>query len=75
MLRKRLSDFSMVFDALFLHVHLRLVEIFGCTNNVPFAGMTVIVVRDFMQLPPVKARPVYVEFKNYITSKICPSKH
>ena len=46
-----------------LHVHLKLVEIFGCTYNTAFAGITVIAVGDFMQLPPVKARCVYAEYK------------
>ena len=69
MLRNRLrviiiDEIFMVSNALLLHVYLRLVEIFGCTDNTPFTGVTVIAAGHFMQLSPVKARPVYVEFKN-----------
>ena len=57
-----LDEISMVSNDLLLHVHLRLVEIFCCRTDIPFAGITIIVV-DFLQLPPVKARPVYVEYE------------
>ena len=53
----------MISNVMLLHVHLKLVEIFGCTYNTAFAGITVIAVGDFMQLPPVKARCVYAEYK------------
>ena len=53
----------MVSNVMLLHVHLKLVKIFGCTYNTAFAGITVIAVGDFMQLPPVKARCVYAEYK------------
>ena len=46
-----------------LHIHLKLVKIFSCTFNTTFVGITVIAVGDFMQLPPVKARCVYAEYK------------
>ena len=45
-------------------VHLRLNEIFGSVNNEPFAGVTVITVGDFFQLPPVGGKPVYAPYKN-----------
>ena len=41
-----IDEISMVSNALLL---LRLVEIFDCTNNTPFAGITIIAVGDFMQ--------------------------
>ena len=53
-----------VSHVLLLHVCLRLVEIFGCTNDTPFTGRTIFAAGDFMQLPQVKARPVYDEYKN-----------
>ena len=59
-----MDEISMASNVLLLHVHLRLVEIFGCVNNTPFAGITVIAVRELMHLVPVKARPVYAEYKN-----------
>ena len=39
-------------------------EIFGCSENVPFAGITVIAVGDFCQLPPVQQRTVYAEYRD-----------
>ena len=54
----------MISNVLLSHAYLRLMEIFSCINNAPFAGITVIVVEDQMQLPPVKAESVYLEYKN-----------
>ena len=54
----------MVSNLTLLYIHLRLVEIFGCSDNVPFAGITVIAVSDFYQLPPVQQRPVYAEYRD-----------
>ena len=57
-LRNRLSDLkviideiSMVSNDLLYYVHLRLNEILGCVTSEPFAGITVIAVGDFFQLP------------------------
>ena len=49
----------MVSNDLLLHIHFRLTEIFASKGNFPFAGITVFAVGDFLQLPPVRARPVY----------------
>ena len=54
----------MVSNDLLLHIHLQLTEIFASKDNIPFAGIIVIAVGDFLQLPPVRARPVYAEYKN-----------
>ena len=62
MLRNRLSEVkvliidevSMVSNELLLHIDLRLTEIFASKGKFPFAGITVIAVGDFLQLPPVK---------------------
>ena len=72
MLRNRLSEVkvliidevSVVSNNLLLHSHLRLTEIFASKGNFPFAGITVIAAGNFLQLPPVRARPVYAEYKN-----------
>ena len=72
MLRNRLSevkviiidDVSMISNELLLHIHLQLTETFTSKGNFPFEGITVITVGDFLQLPPVRARQVYVEYKN-----------
>ena len=56
-LRNKLSDLrvivideiSMVSNLLPLHINQRLIEIFECPDNVPFAGVTIIACRDFYQ--------------------------
>ena len=71
-LRSKLSDLkvsitdeiSMASNDLLFHVHLRLTEIFGSVNDQPFAGVSVITVDDFFQLPPVGGKPVYANYKD-----------
>ena len=47
-----IDEISLVSNLQLLYIHLRLVEIFGCSENrFPFAGITVIAVGDFYQLP------------------------
>ena len=36
-----IDEISVVSNDLLLHVHLRLVEVFACSKNTPFAGITV----------------------------------
>ena len=59
-----IDKISMVSNLQLLYIHLRLVEIFGVSDNVPFAGITVIAVGDFYQLPPVQQRTVYAEYRD-----------
>ena len=54
----------MVSNGLLFFVHLRLNEIFGSANNEPFAGIAVISVGNFFQLPQVGERPAYATYKN-----------
>ena len=37
-------------------------EIFGCSPDISFAGISVIACGDFYQLPPIQQRPVYAKF-------------
>ena len=53
----------MVSNNLLFYVHLRLNEIFGTVNDKPFAGISVITVGDFFQLPLVGGKPVCVVYK------------
>ena len=48
-----LDDISMVSNKLLLNVHQRFVEIFGCSPDISFAGISVIACGDFYQLPPI----------------------
>ena len=59
-----IDEISMVSNLQLWYIHLRLVEIFGCSDNIPFAGMTVIAVGDFYQLLPVQQRTVYAEYRD-----------
>ena len=43
----------MVSNNLLYYVNLRLNEIFGTTDIKPFAGLTILAVCNFFQLPPV----------------------
>ena len=52
------DEISMVSNNLF-YVHIRLNEIFGSVTQEPFAGLTVIAVGCFFQLPLVGGRHVY----------------
>ena len=55
-----IHEISMASNDLLFNIHLRLVEIFGCQGNKPFAGLTVITIGDYFELPPIRARPVYM---------------
>ena len=52
----------MVSNKFLLNVHQRLVEIFGCSPHITFAGISVIACGDFYQLPPIQQRPAYAKF-------------
>ena len=54
----------MVSSNLLYYIHLRLNEIFGTTNTEPFAGLTILAVGGFFQLPPVEGSPVYIDYKS-----------
>ena len=51
-----IDEISMVFNDLLFHIHLRLLEIFGCPNSTPFAGLSIIVVGNLIQLPPSSSK-------------------
>ena len=59
-----IDKFSIVSDDLLLHIHLRLTKIFASKGNFPSAGITVLAVGDFLQIPPVRAKSVYTEYKS-----------
>ena len=57
-----IDEISMVSNKFLLNVHQRLVEIFGCSPHITFAGISVIACGDFYQLPPIQQRPAYAKF-------------
>ena len=59
-----IDEISMVSNYLLLHLNQRLIEIFGCSEQMPFAGISVIACGDFYQLPPIQQRPVYSDFSD-----------
>ena len=63
-----IDEVSMVSNILLLSLLLstnqRLVEIFGCNSNIPFAGLTVIFCVDIFQLPPIQVRPIYSDYND-----------
>ena len=61
-----IDEISMVSSKLFLHINKRLIEIFSCTDNKPFAGKPVVLCGDLYQLPPVNARPIFIANNTYI---------
>ena len=59
-----IDEVSMVSNILLLHIDQRLVEMFGCNSNIPFAGLTVFFCGDFFQLPLMQARPIYTDYND-----------
>ena len=57
-----IDEILMVSNKLLLNVHQRLVEIFGCSPDIPFAGISVTACGDFYQLLPIQQRSVYAKF-------------
>ena len=54
----------MVGNTTLLHIHQRLKEIFGTICSLLFAGITIIVVGDLYQLPPIRKKNVFDYYKN-----------
>ena len=48
----------MVLSDLYLNIHARLIEMFICETEKPFTGLSVILLDDFLQLPPVKEKAI-----------------
>ena len=55
---------SMVANTTFLHIHQRLKEIFNTPNSELFARISFIAVGDLYQLPPIRRRAVFENYKN-----------
>ena len=61
-----IDEISMVSNAKIRFVHERLQEIFCTPDSLLFAGLSVVVVGDFYQLPPVRERMIFAPYKKDI---------
>ncbi|XP_068751282.1 ATP-dependent DNA helicase PIF1-like [Montipora capricornis] len=59
-----IDEVSMVSNRRVLHIHQRLKDIFCSSSSELFAGISVVVVGDFYQLPPIREKPIFENFKN-----------
>ena len=57
-----IDEISMVSSMLLLYIHQRLIGIFGCSPDKLFAAITIILVGDLYQLPPIQQRPIFAEY-------------
>ena len=57
------DEISMVGNTTLLHIHQRLKEIFGVSVDL-FAGISIIAVGDLYQLPPIKKKAIFDDYKN-----------
>ena len=65
-----IGEISMVYNELLFQLNRRLIKIFGCESNRPFAGIPMILCGDLYQLPTVRGKPIYMfnrSVKGYIT--------
>ena len=56
------------------HIHKRLCEIFGVSLDKLFAGLLVIAIGDFYQLPPIRQSSVFTPFKHDLLNFCHPWK-
>ena len=59
-----IDEISMVANTTLLHIHQRLTEIFGTSNAHLFAGISILAIGDMYQLPPIRRKPVFANYKN-----------
>ena len=59
-----IDEISMFSNICLLHIHKRLCEIFGCSESQPFATLSILVVGDLLQLPPIKAPQIFEPYNN-----------
>ena len=54
----------MVANTTLLNIHQRLKEIFATPNFKLFAGISIVAVGDLYQLPPIRKKPIFENYKN-----------
>ena len=65
-------EISMVSDKMLFNVHRRLCEIFGCNGVDTFAGKTVLLLGDLLQLSPAKLQQVFKSLISLIKAMCKP---
>ena len=63
-----IDEISMVSNIRLLQIHKHVCEIFGCSEAIPFARKTVILVGDLLQFPPVRASFVFSQYDSVFGS-------
>ena len=69
-----IDEISMVGADMLYRIHMRLTEIFETPVTVPFGGISIILVGDLLQLPPVRgtcvfSTPEMSQFKGFADAK------
>ena len=59
-----IDEISMFSNICLLHIHKRPCEIFGCSESQPFATLSILVVGDLLQLPPIKVPQIFEPYNN-----------
>ena len=59
-----IDEISMVSNIRLLHIHKRLCEIFGFSESQPFRNLSILVVGDLLQLPPIKTPQIFESYNN-----------
>ena len=59
-----IDEISMISNIGLLHIHERLCEICGCSESQPFANLSILVVSDLLQLPPIKTIQICEPYNN-----------
>ena len=69
-----IDEVSCVTGAMLAHINQRLQQIMGC-YEIPFGGLSVLLMGDMFQLPPVKGQPIHQEIVQYaLQHKEIPGK-
>ena len=70
-----IDEISMVSNIRLYQIHCRLWEIFNVSLDIPFAGLTIILLGDLYQWPPVQGKIVVAPFHNDLLNLCHPWKY
>ena len=66
------DEVSMVSNITLIHIHQRLKELFGTSGSLLFAGISLILVGDLYQLPPIHRKPCFENHHNDVCNLCHP---